>query len=144
VNTTGADASGNGTGAAGHTVAVVGGGIAGLSAAWAITSAAPGTNVVVLESDRRLGGKVQTGMIGGRAVELGPDAFLARRPEAVALCRELGLGDDLVSPGSRTAYVWARGTLRRRFRSAGFRIFPPLLAGTRRFPRNIASSAGSH
>ena len=111
---TGADASGNGTAAARHTtVVVVGGGIAGLSAAWAITSAAPGSNVVVLESDTRLGGKLQTGMIGGRAVELGPDAFLARRPEAVALCRELGLGDDLVSPGSRTAYVWSRRSLRR-------------------------------
>jgi protoporphyrinogen/coproporphyrinogen III oxidase len=111
----GADAYGTGTGAGRDTttVVVVGGGIAGLSAAWAITSAAPGTNVVVLESDRRLGGKVQTGTIGGRVVELGPDAFLTRRPEAVALCRELGLGDDLVSPGSRTAYVWARGELRR-------------------------------
>jgi len=98
---TGADASGNGTGAAHDTVVVVGGGIAGLSAAWAITSSAPGTSVVVLESDRRLGGKVQTGMIGGRAVELGPDAFLARRPEAVALCRELGLGDDLVAGNGR-------------------------------------------
>jgi len=94
------------------TVAIVGGGIAGLSAAWELTSAAPGTNVVVLEADDRLGGKLHTGTIGGRAVELGPDAFLARRPEATALCRELGLGDELVSPGSRNAYVWARGRLR--------------------------------
>ncbi len=95
------------------TVAVVGGGIAGLSAAWAIVAAAPDRRVVVLESEDELGGKIRTGSIGGRAVELGPDAFLARRPEAVALCRELGLGDELVSPGSRTAYVWARRDLRR-------------------------------
>jgi oxygen-dependent protoporphyrinogen oxidase len=94
------------------TVAVIGGGIAGLSAAWELTCAAPGTRVVVLEADDRLGGKLRTGEIGGRAVDLGPDAFLARRPEAVALCRELGLGDELVSPGARGAFVWARGQLR--------------------------------
>jgi len=96
----------------GPTVAIVGGGIAGLSAAWELTCTAPGVHVVVLESDERLGGKLRTGAIGGRAVDLGPDAFLARRPEAVALCRELGLGDELVAPGSRIAYVWARGRLR--------------------------------
>ena len=97
----------------GPTVVVVGGGIAGLSAAWELTTAAPGTQVVVLESADRLGGKLRTATVGGRAVELGPDAFLARRPEAVALCGELGLGDDLISPGSRIAYVWARSGLRR-------------------------------
>ncbi len=68
--------------------------------------------MVVLEADGRLGGKLLTGAVGGRAVDLGPDAFLARRPEAVELCRELGLADELVAPGSRTAYVWARGRLR--------------------------------
>jgi oxygen-dependent protoporphyrinogen oxidase len=94
------------------TVAVVGGGIAGLSAAWELTCAAPGTRVIVFEADKRLGGKLETGAIGGRAVDLGPDAFLARRPEAVALCHELGLGDELVSPGARRAFVWARGQLR--------------------------------
>lgn len=98
---------------AGPTVVVVGGGIAGLSAAWELTSAAPGTRVVVLESGPRLGGKLHTGTIGGHPVDLGPDAFLARRPEAVTLCRELGLEDELISPGSRAAYVWARGRLRR-------------------------------
>ena len=94
------------------TVVVVGGGIAGLSAAWALTSAEPGIAVTVVESGDRLGGKVRTGEIGGRAVDLGPDAFLARRPEAVTLCHELGLGDELVAPGDRRAYVWARGQLR--------------------------------
>jgi oxygen-dependent protoporphyrinogen oxidase len=100
------------TGVSRPTVAVIGGGIAGLSAAWELTCAAPGTRVVILESDERLGGKLRTGAIGGRAVDLGPDAFLARRPEAVSLCREVGLGDELVSPGSRSAFVWARGRLR--------------------------------
>jgi len=109
----GADTPGNAGGTApGTTVAVVGGGIAGLAAAWALTSAEPATRVVVLEAGERLGGKLQEGVVGGRAVDLGPDAFLARRPEAVALCRHLGLGDELVSPASRRAFVWARGRLR--------------------------------
>ena len=109
----GPSSHGHGTGESrSAAVAVVGGGIAGLSAALELTSAEPGTRVIVLESDGRLGGKLRTGAIGGRAVDLGPDAFLARRPEAVELCRELGLGDELVSPGSRRAFVWARGRLR--------------------------------
>jgi protoporphyrinogen/coproporphyrinogen III oxidase len=94
------------------TVAVVGGGIAGLSAAWALVSAAPSTRVVVLEGSARFGGKLLTQEFGGRPVDLGPDAFVTRRPEAVELCRELGLGGELVAPASRTAYVWARGRLR--------------------------------
>jgi oxygen-dependent protoporphyrinogen oxidase len=111
---TAAGTDGDGAGRTpGTTVAVVGGGMAGLSAAWEIASTAPGIHVIVLESGDRLGGKVHTGSIGGRAVDLGPDAFLARRPEAVALCRELGIDDELVSPGSRTAFVWARRKLRR-------------------------------
>jgi len=108
----GAVPHGNATGSAPRTVVVVGGGIAGLAAAWALTSAEPAARVVVLEATERLGGKVHSSAIGGRAVDLGPDAFLARRPEAVALCRELGLGDELVSPASRRAFVWARGRLR--------------------------------
>jgi oxygen-dependent protoporphyrinogen oxidase len=94
------------------TVAVVGGGISGLSAAWALTSAEPPVRVVVFEADARPGGKLRTGAIGGQVIELGPDAFIARRPEATTLCAELGMTDELVSPASRTAYIWARGRLR--------------------------------
>ncbi|MGO9341344.1 MAG: protoporphyrinogen oxidase, partial [Acidimicrobiales bacterium] len=60
----------------------------------------------------RFGGNLQSATVGGRAVDLGADAFLARRPEAVELCKELGIDDDLVAPGSPTASVWARGELR--------------------------------
>ena len=97
----------------GLTVAVVGGGITGLAAAWQLVTTLPrGARVVLLEADERLGGKLLTGEIGGRPVDLGPDAFLARRPEAAALCHDLGLGADLVPPGASGAFVWARGALR--------------------------------
>jgi len=94
------------------TVAVVGGGIAGLAAAWWLATSDIDARVVVLEADRRFGGKLQSAEIGGRRVDTGPDAFVARRPEAVDLCRQVGLGDELVAPGARSAYVWARGRLR--------------------------------
>jgi len=95
------------------TVAVIGGGIAGLSAAWELSGTdGPGARVVVFEAGGRLGGKLRTESFGGREVDLGPDAFVARRPEALALCAELGLSGELVEPGSRRAYVYARGQLR--------------------------------
>ena len=91
-------------------VAVVGGGIAGLAAAWYLHR--DGVDVTVYEADDRLGGKVSTAEFGGRPVELGPDAFLARRPEGTELCRELGLGGELVSPATGKAYLWLQGRLR--------------------------------
>ncbi len=96
------------------TVCVVGGGITGLAAAWELATAERSrARVVLLESDSRLGGKLRTTDFGGRPVDLGPDAFLARREEALNLCRELGLGPDLVAPGANRSYVWVRGRLRR-------------------------------
>ncbi|HXW39396.1 MAG TPA: protoporphyrinogen oxidase [Acidimicrobiales bacterium] len=101
------------------TVAVVGGGIAGLSAAWelcgggaSVTAATHRPAVVVLESEPRAGGRLLAAPFAGRTVDLGADAFVARRPEATDLCRELGLDEDLVPPGAAGASVWARGDLR--------------------------------
>ncbi|MDE3085378.1 MAG: protoporphyrinogen oxidase [Acidobacteriota bacterium] len=101
-------------------MAVVGGGIAGLAAAWELagggapgTPGTPGARVTVLEADGRLGGKIERRHFAGRHVDLGPDAFVARRPEAVELCQELGLGDELVTPAETAAYVMAGGRLRR-------------------------------
>ncbi|HVX23686.1 MAG TPA: ferrochelatase [Acidimicrobiales bacterium] len=104
------------------TVAVVGGGVAGLAAAWELTggTAGPGPGspeVVVLEAAAVLGGKVRAERFGDRPVDLGPDGFLGRRPEAAALCREVGLGDDLRPVGASGAAVWAGG--RRRTLPAG-------------------------
>lgn len=91
--------------------AVIGGGIAGLVAAHELTRC--GAQVTVCEAGARLGGKVRTETFAGRSLDLGADAFLARRPEAMALCRELGLEEELVAPATGVAYVWSRGRLRR-------------------------------
>jgi len=91
-------------------VAVVGGGITGLAAAHFLRQA--GLAVTLLEASDTLGGKIQTGELAGVPVETGPDTFLARVPWAVDLCRELGLGDDLIAPATGKAWLWSRGRLR--------------------------------
>ena len=97
-------------------VLVVGGGISGLAAAWELTGGADrrpdAPEVVVLEASPRLGGPLRSDDFGGRAVDMGPDGFLGRRPEAVDLCHELGVADALVPIAARGASVWARGRLR--------------------------------
>ena len=90
-------------------IVVVGGGITGLVAARELALA--GASVVLLEP-RRPGGKVQRSPFDGGLLDEAADAFLARVPEGVALCRALGLDGDLVSPAVRRAYVWSHGALR--------------------------------
>ncbi len=92
-------------------VVVVGGGIAGLAAAHEL--AGHGVDVAVREAGDALGGKIRTQAFAGAALDVGPDAFLGRRPEAVELCRALGLGDELVAPSAEAAYVWVGQHLRR-------------------------------
>ncbi|MGV9706409.1 protoporphyrinogen oxidase [Streptomyces sp. NPDC003483] len=93
----------------GHVV-VVGGGIAGLAAAHRLLGR--GARVTVLEASDRVGGKLLPGEIAGARVDLGAESMLARRPEAVALAREVGLAGDLQPPATATASLWTRGTLR--------------------------------
>jgi oxygen-dependent protoporphyrinogen oxidase len=92
-------------------VAVVGGGVAGLAAAWE-ASGHDGVEVVVHEASDRAGGKLLTSRFAGRLVDEGADAFLARVPWAFELCRELGIDASLVSPARGNAYIWFDGALR--------------------------------
>lgn len=92
----------------GHAV-VVGGGIAGLAAAHRLS--ASGIRVTLLEATARLGGKLMTGEIAGTRVDLGAESMLARRPEAVALATDVGLGGRLQPPATATASVWTRDAL---------------------------------
>lgn len=90
---------------------VVGGGISGLVAAYRLQRA--GVDVELHEADDRLGGKIRTTPFGGLpSVDCGADAFLARVPYAIDLCRELGFADELISPATGNAYIWSHGALR--------------------------------
>ena len=94
----------------GRRAVVIGGGIAGLSAAWSLSKA--GWQVVVFEADDRWGGKITSSSFGGlTGIDAGADAFLARVPEARALAVELGIGDDLIAPATGAALVVRRGRL---------------------------------
>src|SRR5688572_30353904 len=85
-------------------VAIVGGGIAGLSAAYELQRR--GCSVRVLEAGDRPGGVIRTERFDGWVVDCGPDALLAQKPAGVGLCRELGIADRLVTTRlPRTAYV---------------------------------------
>jgi oxygen-dependent protoporphyrinogen oxidase len=106
------------TGAASRRVVVVGGGITGLTAAYRLAEAAAKDaklHVDLIESGDRLGGKILTDRVGGFLVEGGPDTWLARKPEAAALCKELGLEGRLIptNPATRGAFVSRRGKLHR-------------------------------
>ncbi|QDQ14265.1 protoporphyrinogen oxidase [Streptomyces spectabilis] len=90
-------------------VVVVGGGIAGLAAAH--RALATGSRVTVVEASDRVGGKLLPGEIEGARVDLGAESMLARRPEAVALAREVGLADALQAPATASASLWTRDTL---------------------------------
>ena len=72
-------------------VVVVGGGVAGLTAARAL--AAAGDDVLVLEGSGETGGKLRRHEVAGVSVDVGAEAMLNRRPEGVELARALDLAD---------------------------------------------------
>lgn len=92
-------------------VVIVGGGIAGLAAAWTLHQR--GVPFRLLEATDRWGGVIRTEVVSGFLLEAGPDAFIAQKPEAAALCRELGLGHRLVpsNTSQKTVFVLRKGRL---------------------------------
>lgn len=97
-------------------IAIIGGGISGLSAAYTIEEKRrAGTQVeyVLFESKLRLGGVIVTERVDGCLVEAGPDSFLTEKPWAADLCTRLGLGDQLVgsNDSQRKTYIAAKNKL---------------------------------
>ncbi|MBB2911779.1 oxygen-dependent protoporphyrinogen oxidase [Streptosporangium becharense] len=93
-------------------VVVVGGGIAGLAAAWYLRQGGERVRVTVLDGAPRIGGKLHATEVAGVPVDAGAEAMLARRPEGRELARMAGLGDDLRDPGTTRAAILSRGALR--------------------------------
>jgi oxygen-dependent protoporphyrinogen oxidase len=79
-------------------VAVIGGGVTGLTVAHHVRRHDPSASVTVLEAAPEPGGMLRSVSVAGVRVPAGPDSFLARKPWAVDLCRDLGLGDELIQP----------------------------------------------
>jgi oxygen-dependent protoporphyrinogen oxidase len=84
---------------------VVGAGITGLTAAFEWHRARPADEVVVLEASHRIGGKLDRVQLAGQWYDTGPEAMLARVPEAVELVETLGLADQLVAPATTQASI---------------------------------------
>jgi protoporphyrinogen/coproporphyrinogen III oxidase len=97
-------------------IAIIGGGIAGLSAAWALEKARrAGQDIeyALFEAGSRLGGVIGSEVVDGCVIEGGPDSFLTEKPAAAQLCRELGIGDQLLpsNDAERKTYIVVRNRL---------------------------------
>ncbi len=97
-------------------IAIVGGGIAGLAAAYELeTARLAGAAVTwtLFEERARLGGSLASQTVGGAVLERGPDSFLTEKPAAAELCRALGLGDALIpsNDAARKTYIVTRNRL---------------------------------
>jgi oxygen-dependent protoporphyrinogen oxidase len=92
---------------------IVGGGIAGLAAAYYLQRAHPAREIRILEASNHLGGKIITARDAGFIIEGGPDAFLASKPQGMTLATELGIADELVGSVAETrrTYVVRDGEL---------------------------------
>src|SRR5512143_350217 len=88
-------------------VVIIGGGIAGMAAAYRLKQTGSNLAITLIESDQRLGGKIVTDRVDGFVIEGGPDTFLAYKPRGLGLCRELGLEPRLHGTNSqiRRTYV---------------------------------------
>jgi oxygen-dependent protoporphyrinogen oxidase len=97
-------------------IAIIGGGISGLSAACALEEhrrAGASLEYVLFESSPRFGGVLRTEEVDGCVVEAGPDSFLTEKPWAADLCHQLGLGDQLIgsNDSERKTYILVKGRL---------------------------------
>jgi oxygen-dependent protoporphyrinogen oxidase len=92
-------------------ILVVGGGLAGLVAAFRVLQAIPSARVTVLEAGDRPGGKLRLEPVAGVPIDVGAESVLARRPEALRLVADLGAADQIVHPETTTPLVWSRGRL---------------------------------
>jgi protoporphyrinogen/coproporphyrinogen III oxidase len=87
-------------------VVVIGGGITGLTTAYRVLAARPDASVTILEENLRAGGKIHTDRRDGFVIDAGPDSFVAARPHATQLCKDLGLESRLVSTIARNRKVY--------------------------------------
>ena len=99
-------------------VVIVGGGIAGLTAAFSLYEQAAGAGLsltcTLIEAGREWGGKIVTHRVGDLTIEAGPDSFLSQKPWGLELCNKLGLSGRLINTNDhqKKTFVYSRGRLR--------------------------------
>jgi len=97
-------------------VAIIGGGISGLSAAFHLEKARKAgadLSYTLVESGKRLGGSMHSSRVAGCLVEAGPDSFLTEKPWALTLCKELGIDDQIIgsNDSARKTYIVVKNRL---------------------------------
>ena len=97
-------------------IAIIGGGISGLSAAFTLEEkrkSGAKIEYVLFETAPRLGGVMVTDRADGCLIEAGPDSFLTEKPWAADLCRKIGLGDQLIgsNDADRKTYIVVKNKL---------------------------------
>jgi oxygen-dependent protoporphyrinogen oxidase len=97
-------------------IVIIGGGIAGLAAAYHIhkeIARKVSIECTLLESSEKFGGKISTMRFDGFVVERGPDSFISQKPQAIELCKKLGLADRLTctNPNHSNTYVYLNNKL---------------------------------
>ena len=110
-------------------VAIVGGGVAGLAAAYELarlTRDGAAVQAVLFEASTRLGGIVETIREGGFVIECGPDAWVTEKPWALELARELGLGDEVMASNDAGRKTYVLIDKRLRVMPDGMRMMVPL------------------
>lgn len=112
-------------------VAVVGGGISGLVAAYRLRKAlGESAELILVERRDRVGGILRTVEVEGDPVDLGAEAFVGRRPEIPELMGELGIAEQLVHPAGKRPLVWSEGV--------GHRLPERTLMGIPAAPESVA------
>jgi oxygen-dependent protoporphyrinogen oxidase len=110
-------------------VAIVGGGVAGLAAAYELARLArqgAAVEAVLFEASTRLGGIVETVREGGFVIECGPDAWVTEKPWARELAEELGLGDEVISSNDATRRTYVLIDRRLQAMPDGMRMMVPV------------------
>jgi oxygen-dependent protoporphyrinogen oxidase len=95
-----------------HRVAIIGGGISGLTAAYYLQRDSR-FEITLIEAESRLGGLLETRLVNGCLIEAGPDSFLAAKPAALELIADLGLADQVIASNDhqRRTYILKNGAL---------------------------------
>ncbi|MHA6803164.1 protoporphyrinogen oxidase [Salinifilum ghardaiensis] len=94
-------------------IAIIGGGISGLTAAHRLRAElGPRAELLLFDQADRIGGELRTVPLAGGHLDLGAEAFLARRPEVLDLAAELGIREEVVHPSGASSLIRADGATR--------------------------------
>jgi len=101
-------------------IAIIGGGVTGLATAYFLQEALQArkgeglaVELILIESESRLGGKIVTLQQDGFVIEGGPDSFITQKPWGMALCRKLGISDQVIETDrtNSSIYLFSHGAL---------------------------------